>query len=83
VLAGSGFRRNLKGLTTGSAQQNGAAGDNPLDTVLGVLAALQTRGAQRVVAGLNPVDIVTIATVTIIGWGCCRFTQLDYKRTLQ
>ncbi|CAG4926189.1 phage major capsid protein [Paraburkholderia saeva] len=63
VLSGSGIGGNLTGLMTGGTQVDGAAGDNRLDTLLGAVASLQAMGATRVVVGLNPVDLIAMATM--------------------
>lgn len=63
VLSGAGGANRIKGLMKAGTLQDGAAGSNLLDTVLGVVAALQAKGATRVVVGLNPVDIIGMATM--------------------
>ncbi|MFL9998301.1 phage major capsid protein [Paraburkholderia sediminicola] len=64
VLAGSGTGGNLLGLMKGGTEQDGSgAQTNRLDTVLNAVAALQAKGAQKVVVGLNPADIIGMVTM--------------------
>ncbi|QBQ97866.1 phage major capsid protein [Paraburkholderia pallida] len=61
VLSGAGGANRIKGLMKAGTQQDGASDGNLLDTVLGVVASLQAKGATRVVVGLNPLDIIGMA----------------------
>ncbi|MBN3805625.1 phage major capsid protein [Paraburkholderia sp. Ac-20336] len=63
VLTGDGQPGNLTGLLTAGTALDGVVGDNRLDTVLIAVATLQAQGAQRVVVGLNPMDIIAMATM--------------------
>ena len=63
VLAGDGQPGNLTGLLTAGTVLDGVAGDNKLDAVLIAVATLLAQGATRVVVGINPLDVIAMATM--------------------
>ncbi|NML29392.1 phage major capsid protein [Paraburkholderia antibiotica] len=63
VLDGNGAPGHLTGLITAGTALDGAGGDNKLDTILIAVATLVAQGATRVVVGLNPLDVIGMATM--------------------